>query len=185
MKKKKTTSRPTKYNPRKVTRRSLENIAIYYLKRYTSTSYHLRKILARRLLSSQKYHGTDISEGNDWIEEIIMELTNKQILDDKRYAVAKSDSLRREGKSMMAIKQKLIEKGITNQVIKETLKNLTGEFLKSEEIAANQTAKRRRLGPYRATSERKKYRVKDLASLFRAGFDYNTAILVIDGEGKV
>jgi regulatory protein len=50
-----------------------------------------------------------------------------------------------------------------------------------EAAAARALARRRRLGPYRP-GERAPYRDKDLAALARAGFRYDVARAVVDGE---
>ena len=47
-------------------------------------------------------------------------------------------------------------------------------------MAANNYARRRRLGPYRLAENRKEKRDRDLASLARAGFKYNDAKSIID-----
>jgi regulatory protein len=47
--------------------------------------------------------------------------------------------------------------------------------------AARRLAQRRRLGPWRAKN-RAEHRMKDIAALGRAGFSYDTARAVIDGE---
>jgi regulatory protein len=41
-------------------------------------------------------------------------------------------------------------------------------------------ARRRRLGPYRLTEARKDHRLRDLATMARAGFAYDVARKVVD-----
>ena len=43
-------------------------------------------------------------------------------------------------------------------------------------------ARRRRLGPWRATDQRPTHRAKDLAALARAGFGYRVARLVVAAD---
>ncbi|HZW47967.1 MAG TPA: regulatory protein RecX, partial [Microvirga sp.] len=50
-----------------------------------------------------------------------------------------------------------------------------------EERAARAFARRRKLGPYRP-GERVPYRDKDLAAMARAGFRFDVARSIIDGE---
>ena len=80
------------------------------------------------------------------------------------------------------LQKKLREKGISQEIIEWVLKLLDNDATEPELIAAAITARRRRLGPYRDARNRKTFRLKDLASLARAGFSYSIAKQIIDSE---
>ena len=168
--------------PRKVTRKLLEKSAFYYLKRYSSSSENLRRILFKRVKSSAQYHGTDVSAGQLWVNEVIEKFIANKLLDDVQYAETKCLSVHRKGGSKQTIRKKLREKGITPDIIEQTFTLLDQYSVDPELIAAAITARRRRLGPYRSRGHRNSFREKDLASLARAGFNYSIASRVIDVE---
>ena len=168
--------------PRKVTRKSLENSAFYYLRRYSSSSENLRRILFKRAKRSAQYHGTGVSAGQLWVNEIIEKFLANKLLDDIRYAETKCLSVHRKGGSKQTIRKKLQEKGIAPDIIEQTFTLLDQYSIDPELIAAAITARRRRLGPYRSRGRRNNFRERDLASLARAGFNYSIASWVIDVE---
>ncbi len=168
--------------PRKVTRKSLEISAFYYLRRYSSSSENLRRILLKRVKRSAQYHGTDVSAGQLWVNEIIEKFLANKLLDDIRYAETKCLSVHRKGGSKQTIRKKLQEKGIAPDIIEQTFTLLDQYSVDPELIAAAITARRRRLGPYRSRGHRNHFRERDLASLARAGFNYSIASWVIDVE---
>ena len=168
--------------PKKVTRKSLENSAFYYLKRYSSSSENLRRILFKRVKRSAQYHGTEVSAGQLWVNEIIEKFLANKLLDDIRYAETKCLSVHRKGGSKQTIRKKLQENGIAPDIIEQTFTLLNQYSIDPELIAAAITARRRRLGPYRSRGHRNNFRERDLASLARAGFNYSIASWVIDVE---
>lgn len=168
--------------PRKATRKSLENGAVYYLKRFSSSSANLKRVLLRRVERAARHHDTDREECRVWIDEIVTKLTNAGFLDDLRYAEVRAQSLHRRGTSRRTIRLKLMEKGVPGEVIDDAVAKLFDETEEPDFAAAVALARRRRLGPYRVRGVRSEMREKDLASIARAGFDYGTAKRVIDAE---
>ena len=83
------------------------------------------------------------------------------------------------GKSARYIKVKLLQKGIEETLIDNLLQE---QEYNPEELALN-LAKKKRIGPFRQNEEeRREYRQKDLATLVRAGFDYDVAQRVLKIE---
>ena len=142
----------------------------------------MRRILLKRIKRSAQYHGTDVSAGQLWVNEVIEKFLANKLLDDVRYAETKCLSVHRKGGSKQTIRTKLREKGITPDIIEHTFTLLEQDSVDPELIAAAITARRRRLGPYRSRGHRNSFREKDLASLARAGFNYSIASWVIDVE---
>ena len=168
--------------PRKATPKSLENAALYYLQRFSSTSENLRRVLMRRVQRSAHHHGTDLEEGMEIIAALIKCYNEVGLLDDAQFARERAESLNRRGSSARAIRAKLSEKGVAADLISETLKKLIDEDQNLEFTAAVTFARKRRIGPFRADDNRAELREKDLAAMVRTGFNYDMAQKVIEAE---
>jgi len=168
--------------PRKATPKSLENAALYYLQRFSSSSENLRRVLMRRVQRSAYHHDTDPEEGAEIIAALIKRYKEVGLLDDAQFAKARAVSLNRRGSSARAIRAKLAEKGVAAELISTTLENLTDEDENPELTAAVTFARKRRIGPFREADSRTELREKDLAALARAGFNYDMAQKIIEAE---
>ena len=135
----------------------------------------------RRVRRSADFHGTDPEEGAGALQGVIEKLIGNGMLDDARHARMRAASLNRRGASRRAIRGKLREKGIADELIEQAVAEL-GEGGQAEMRAALALARRRRLGPFRAEDARRVSREKDLAALARAGFSYGLALSVIDAQ---
>ncbi|MBQ4400157.1 MAG: RecX family transcriptional regulator, partial [Alphaproteobacteria bacterium] len=76
------------------------------------------------------------------------------------------------------IENKLKQKGISANIVSEILSEQ--EYNPFE--MALKLAKRKKIGPYRAAESRRGYRQKDMATLVRAGFDYDVVCEVLNYE---
>ncbi len=164
--------------PRKLTPQSLENAALHYLERFSSSSANLRRVLLRRVARSAAAHGTDPAEGERLVEELIARYLRAGLLDDAAYAAQKAASLHRRGSSRYGIRGRLARQGVEAGLIDATLGQLEEEG-SSDLAAACALARRRRLGPYRPEGTRAASRHKDLAALARAGFSLEVARQVL------
>ncbi|HYV87226.1 MAG TPA: RecX family transcriptional regulator [Candidatus Polarisedimenticolia bacterium] len=172
-----------RHAPPPATAERLEAAAMHYLERYSASSAHLEKLLLHKVRRSEIQHGTDAVEGAAIVRALILRLQASGILNDCRYAEAKAASLRRRGGSGRSIRAALSARGIASDVAQHAI-SLADEEQGSGEAdltAARRLAQRRRLGPWRAKN-RAEHRMKDIAALGRAGFSYDTARAVIDGE---
>ncbi len=135
----------------------------------------------RRVGRSAGHHGTDAREGARAIHGLIEKLKGNGMLDDARHAEARAASLNRRGASWRAIRGKLREKGIADDLIERAADALGGEA-EADMGAALALARRRRLGPFRPAGARQASRQKDLAAFARAGFDYGLALRIVDAD---
>ncbi len=167
--------------PKPVTAVRLEKAALVYLGRYASSAQNLRRVLLRRLKRA-KLASDDPAYGAalGWIEQLLARLTANGLIDDRSYAEAQAASLRRRGLARGAIGRRLGVKGVGREQIAAALATLETGPGDADLLAALVLARRRRLGPFRATSERRARRGRDLAALGRAGFGYRIAQKVID-----
>lgn len=144
-----------------ITPKSLERLALNYLSRYDSSAFRLERYLLSKI-EKERQKGFEISAVvNIWISEIIRELKQKGYLDDKRYAENKLYYLRRQHRSTRYIRLKLIEEGISEEIISSLDISLS-----DDEEAAFQWAKKHLLG-----KDPIKYS-KEMARMSRAGFSY-------------
>ncbi len=164
--------------PRKVTPAYLQRAALAYLERYASSAENLRRVLRRKVDKRCRLRGEDPAEFREMIDEVVDKSLRTGLIDDTRYAEARVATLRRRGGSARAIQAKLSAKGVDRATVAAALE---GGEEEDEEKAAHALARRRKLGPYRP-GERAPYRDKDLAALARAGFRFDVARGVIDGE---
>jgi regulatory protein len=153
-----------------------------YLERYAASAAHLQKLLLAKVRRSAERHGTDAQAGAAYVRALIERLQRSGILDDRRYAEGRAQSLRRRGGSARSIRAALAAKGVAREEAETALSaadegSVSGE---ADLVAARRLAERRRLGPWRK-KDRASHRLKDLAALGRAGFSYETARQVIDG----
>jgi len=173
--------KPERRLPRKATAQSLRNAALFYLQRYATSAENLRRILMRRVERAALIHGSDILEGVEFVNEIIIRYRETGLLDDLIYTKAQTQSLRRRGHSLRMIRARLQTKGVSREDIELALTELNLPVTNADLPAAIIIARRRRLGPW-SLSDRAGRRMRDLAILARRGFSYVVSKQVIDAE---
>jgi regulatory protein len=169
--------------PKPVTAARLEKAALHYLGRYASSAQNLRRVLIRRLKRA-RLAPDDPAYGAalGWIEDLLARFQASGLVDDRTYAEAQAASFHRRGLSRAAIGRRLGVKGVGRDQVAAALATLEETSGDTDLRAALTLARRRRLGPFRAKSERRARRTRDLAALGRAGFGYQIARKVIDAE---
>jgi len=165
---------------RAVTATSLDNAALHYLGRFSSSSANLRRVLLRKVARASGGEG-ETQAGARMIEVLIARYLRSGLLDDRAYAAQAAASLARRGASRFSIGGKLGQKGVARELIKTTIEALD-EGGSSELAAACALVRRRRLGPYRRAGARAQWRQKDLATLARAGFGLDLARRVLEAR---
>ena len=168
--------------PRKISASYLENSALYYLQRFSTSSENLRRVMMRKINKSCAHHETSVDEAAELLDIMIVRFLTSGLLDDTLYARARTNTLHRRGSSARQIRSKLMEKGLANDIIEQVIGELANEVENPELEAAISYARRRRLGPWRDPAKRDEKHEKDLAALARAGFSYDIARKVIGAE---
>lgn len=183
-------SRKTKADlkaPRKITPQHLENVALYYLQRYASSSENLRRVLMNRVRRSCAFHGTDREEPTQQVEALIARYQKSGLLNDAVYAQGRVSSLRRQGLSQRAILDKLRAKGLPVAEIRAAIARYDAENLPCDadtdadaDLSAALTfCRRKKIGPFRPASAARlpaeALQKKDMAALARAGFGFDVA----------
>ncbi|MBI5120200.1 MAG: regulatory protein RecX [Rhodospirillales bacterium] len=171
--------------PRKATPKSLENAAIHYLERFSSSRANLKRVLMNRVARSAKAHGTDPNEGLAWIEALMDKLEGLGYLDDKAYAETKAESMNRRGKPSNQVRWALRMKGVDQDTTEAAMTKLSEELEgDADRAAALAYARKKRLGPYRPAEAREAHKTKDIQILARAGFGWDLAREIVEGDGE-
>ena len=162
----------------------VHELALNYLDRYETTQVRMRRHLAQKLRLRAIDEALDPEKLARWIKAVVERLARAGLIDDSRYAEARTRQLRGRGKSARWIQQDLRSRGIDPELIKETLEE-EGEDdddTDPEWTAAITLARKRRLGPFSRydTEERKERRQRSLGVMARAGFRYDLAARVLD-----
>ena len=165
---------------KKITPQRLKNIGLYYLKRFESSVENLRLVLQKRVNQYAKTNPEfDKQEAYQWVENILAEFEKLHYLDDERFTEIKVRHYLSTGKPARYIQNKLREKGIANAQIEEML----DDFGYNPQEMALKLAKRKKIGPFRPDEESHKLnRQKDMASLIRAGFDYDVVSEIMGAD---
>lgn len=169
---------------RPITATYLQNAATFYLERYPSTATRLRRVLERRVRKAELAEAPVMEDVRQAIDAIVAKFVDAGVIDDAAFAQTKARSLHRRGTSSKLTRQKLRLAGVDADTLDRAMAGLDEELHtdpgRREWKAAVALARRRRLGPYRPSGERKERRMRDLAAMARAGFAYELARKVID-----
>lgn len=169
--------------PRKATPKSLENAALHYLERFSSSRANLKRVLLNRVARSAAAHGTDAGEGQAWVEALLDRLEGLGYLDDKAYAEAKAESMNRRGKPTNQVRWALKMKGVGQDTAEAALSKLSDELGdEPDRAAAIAYARKKRLGPFRPEDAREAHRAKDIQTLARAGFGWDLAREIVEAR---
>jgi regulatory protein len=180
------TGRPRRPPPRRPTKASLEAAAQAYLARYAASAEALRRVLARKAeRAARARDDVDPDACAAWIDDIVDRYRRSGLLDDAAYAAMKARAIGRRGGSARRIRETLAQKGVDAEHVEAALAARAEEAGGDPELAAARAlARRRRLGPWRPAAARAEHRQRDLASLARAGFPFDVAKAVVDGEAE-
>jgi regulatory protein len=175
--KKRTTPKP----PKKITETYLYNAGLHYLKRYTASTPHFQYIMMRKIKKSCAHHtDQDLETCKNLLIKTTEKLTEQGFLNDNQYTHGMITSYRKRGVSKKAIHAKLSQKGLSAELISETLEKIDTyaiENYKDPELDAALThARKKRLGPFsRIKSLSEKDIQRALGSFARAGFSFDIA----------
>lgn len=150
-----------------------------HLARYGTTRAHLRRLLARRIGRSLAEHGGDEAALLAALDAALDAAARAGLLDDRAWAESRARSLTRRGVAPRVARERLRAKGVDGATASAAV---AGSAEAPELESALAYARRRRLGRFREPAERAAWREKDLARLVRAGFAWDVARRVVEGE---
>lgn len=181
-------ARQTKNSPRDrpqkpVSERYLQNAAVYYLGRYSSSAANLGQVLERKVRRRNEDHHGPTEEQIGWIGAVVEKCVTLGLVNDTEYARSRALSLHNAGKSERMIKAGLKQKGVSPEDIENAMRELRKEKGEGLEVsAAIAYARRRRFGPYRTRAGDADKLRKELASFARAGFGFALAKRIVDAS---
>jgi regulatory protein len=149
----------------------LNEIALRYVGRYSTTRAKLRSYLARKI----RERGWDGAREPD-LARIAQRFAEQGYVDDAAYALAKSEALTGRGYGKRRVLEKLRAAGVA-----EEDGAAASEHAEAEAVAAAlRFAKKRRIGPFAASLVHDpKEREKALGAMVRAGHGFGLARAII------
>ena len=104
-----------------LTEKRLENIALFHLERFETSSEKLRQVLTRRVARQKMLGIQQAAECPQWIETVVQKMQERGFVNDERYV---ENAVRRwgeQGKSEFVMRQKLQAERIPSQLIEKAL----------------------------------------------------------------
>lgn len=160
--------------PRPLDPARLEEMALAYVARFSTTGAKLEAYLARKL--RERGWEADVPADPAAIAALFAE---RGYIDDEAYARAKSGSLLRRGYGARRVRQALGAAGVAEEVQQEVA---AGEGERRR--AALALARKRRFGPFGPTRPDRDLRQKQLAAMLRAGHDLDFAVRMVDAASE-
>ena len=151
----------------------LNQYAISYLSKYSSSKANLEKIL-RNKIRRLKIEKNEKYLLYNSLEKIIYDLEKNNFINDLNYVLSKIRIFTFQGKSRMFIKNYLLQKGINKKIISRSLEELDEQDCDWEIKSAIIFARKKRL--LKNSDDRK----KNLSKMARAGFSYDISKKILD-----
>ena len=162
--------KPRKRAPKPLDSARLEELALAYVARFSTSAAKLERYL-RRKLRERGWEG----EGEPQVPGLVESYVQLGYVDDEAFARAKTGGLLRRGYGARRVRQALGEAGIAED-LREKVR--PGEHAAREAILA--LARRRRFGPFGAGPVDKALREKQIAAMLRAGHPLDSAREIVD-----
>lgn len=169
--------------PKKITESYLHNAGLHYLGRFAASSARFRAVMMRKVKRSCDAHkDQDAAACAALVDALVRKFESAGLLGDDLYARGAVQSLRRRGKSRRHILEHLKTKGIDPALALEKLASHDADEhedpLQAERQAALIYARKKKLGPFRTRENQTAE--KELSSMARAGFSYETVRFVLN-----
>ena len=170
-----------KKKPLQVTVEEMRAFAFTYVEKYAPSKQQLKTYLLKKYL---KISATNIKrqDVNNLIDIVLSDLEKSKFVNDRFYSESKAKSMIQRGNSINKIRNYLINKGINNEFIKDTVNKITDENSEQDFFSAIKLCKKKRIGPARVEDNRILFYKKDISLLARNGFDFETSKKVMDIE---
>ena len=159
----------------------MRNFALSYVEKYAPSKQQLNTYLLKKYLSFGKSK-VNRSSITDLIKIVLDDLEQNKFINDKFYSNSKAKNLIQRGSSINKIRNYLIQKGINDKYIKETIENITNNNEDQDFFSAIKICKKKRIGPSRDNANRQLFYKKDMGILARSGFNFDVSRRVIELE---
>lgn len=154
---------------------SLEQLALSYLARFSTSAGKLESYLHRKM----RERGVAEDAGDLDVSGVVGRMVELGYVDDEAYAKARSAGLLRKGYGARRVEQALRGAGIGDE-----LRNEAAPDEYQSRNAAIAIARKRGFGPFRVSDEPMdmKMREKQIAAMIRAGHTFDAAKAIIDAK---
>ncbi len=163
-----------------VTVEEMRNFSNSYIEKYAPSKQQLKTYLLKKYLKLST--AVNKNSVKDLIDIVIEDLEKNKFLNDKFYSDSKAKNLIQRGSSINKIRNYLINKGIKDKFINETIDTIKENNEDQDFFSAIKVCKKKRIGPARDENNRPLFYKKDLGILARSGFDFETSKRVMDIE---
>ena len=162
-----------------VTVDEMRKFALAYVEKYAPSKQQLKTYLLKKYLkiSVSNVKKKDVMS---LIDIVLSDLEKSKFINDKFYSESKAKSMIQRGNSINKIRNYLINKGINNEFIKDTVNKITDENSEQDFFSAIKLCKKKRIGPARIEDNRSLFYKKDISLLARNGFDFETSKKVME-----
>ena len=164
-----------------VTVEEMRNFAFNYIEKFAPSKQQLKTYLLKKYLKS-KNPSVKKSNISDLIDIVTEDLEKSKFINDKFYSESKAKSLIQRGSSINKIRNYLINKGIGEKYIKNTIDLIKTNNEDQDFFSAIKICKKKRIGPNRDEANRGLFYKKDIGVLARAGFDFEVSRRVMELE---
>jgi len=159
----------------------MRNFSFAYIEKYSPSKQQLKTYLLKKYLKS-KINNINKKNITDLINVVIEDLEESKFINDKFYSKSKAKNLIKKGSSINKIRNYLLNKGIKNSYINETIDQIKENNEDQDFFSAIKLCKKKRIGPSRDENNRPLFYKKDIGVLARSGFDFETSKKVMDLE---
>ena len=157
----------------------IRKFSFSYLEKYSPSKQQLRTYLYKRFSNSSNYY-VKRNELLSLIDIVISDLEKNKFVSDKFYSESKTKKFIKRGYSINKIRNYLINKGINEKYIKNSISNINIEDKDQDFFSAIKTCKKKRIGPNREENNRTIFYKKDMSILARSGFNYETSKKILN-----
>ena len=161
----------------------MRKFSFSYLKKYAPSRQQLRTYLLKKFFKSPNSYVAK-SQLLTLIDLVISDLEKSKFISDKFYSHSKTKKFLKKGYSLNKIRNYLINKGINEKYINDSISKMNLEETDQDFFSAIKTCKKRRIGPNREADNRVLFYKKDMSILARSGFNYETSKKVLDLSKK-
>jgi len=161
----------------------IRKFSFSYLEKYAPSRQQLRTYLLKKFFNSSISYVAK-SELLTLIDLVISDLEKHKFISDKFYSQTKTKKFLKKGYSLNKIRNYLINKGVNEKYIKDSISKINLEETDQDFFSAIKTCKKRRIGPNREEDNRNIFYKKDMSILARSGFNYETSKKVLDLSKK-
>ena len=157
----------------------MRNFALNYVEKFAPSKQQLKTYLLKKYLRS-KVDNVKRSNISDLIEIVAEDLEKSKFINDKFYSETKAKSLIQRGSSINKIRNYLINKGVGEKYIKNTIEQINENNEDQDFFSAIKVCKKKRIGPSRTEDNRPLFYKKDIGILARSGFDFEVSRRVME-----